>query len=77
KDFGGKAREEERLSVWQTFREAFWGLMAPVVILGGMRIGAFTPTEAAVMAVFYGLFIGFAVYRSLTLRDVYEMLVEA
>lgn len=77
KDFGGKSGEREALSVWRTFREAFWGLMAPVVILGGMRIGAFTPTEAAVMAVFYGLFIGFFVYRSLTLRDVYEMLVEA
>jgi tripartite ATP-independent transporter DctM subunit len=76
-DFGGKSRQEERLLVWQTFKEAFWGLMAPIVILGGMRIGAFTPTEAAVMAVFYGLFIGFVVYRSLTLRDVYEMLVEA
>lgn len=77
KDFGGKARQREALSVWRTFREAFWGLMAPVVILGGMRIGAFTPTEAAVMAVLYGLFVGFVVYRSLTLRDVYEMLVEA
>ena len=77
KDFGGKARAQERLSVWQTFKEALWGLLAPVVILGGMRIGAFTPTEAAVMAVFYGLFVGFVVYRSLTLRDLYEMLVEA
>jgi len=76
-DFGGKARREERLQVWQTFKEAIWGLMAPVVILGGMRIGAFTPTEAAVMAVFYGLFVGFVIYRTLTLRDVYEMLVEA
>ncbi len=76
-DFGGKSRQQERLELWRTFREAFWGLMAPVVILGGMRIGAFTPTEAAVMAVFYGLFIGFFIYRSLTLRDVYEMLVEA
>lgn len=77
KDFGGKARQREALSVWRTFREAIWGLMAPVVILGGMRIGAFTPTEAAVMAVLYGLFVGFVIYRSLTLRDVYEMLVEA
>jgi tripartite ATP-independent transporter DctM subunit len=42
-----------------------------------MRLGLFTPTEAAVVAVFYGLFIGFFVYRSLSLRDVYEMLVEA
>lgn len=78
KNFGGQMREtEDRLTVWGTFKEAIWGLMAPVVILGGMRIGAFTPTEAAVMAVFYGLFIGFFVYRTLTLRDVYEMLVEA
>lgn len=76
-DFGGKARAEERLQVWQTFKEAIWGLMAPVVILGGMRIGAFTPTEAAVMAVFYGLFVGVVVYRTLTWRDLYEMLVEA
>lgn len=77
KDFGGKARRDEALQVWRTFREAFWGLLAPVVILGGMRIGLFTPTEAAVMAVFYGLFIGAVIYRSLTLRDIYEMLVEA
>lgn len=78
RNFGGQMREtEDRLTVWGTFKEAIWGLMAPVVILGGMRIGAFTPTEAAVMAVFYGLFIGFFVYRTLTLRDVYEMLVEA
>ena len=77
KDFGGKSRTRSALGVWQTFKEAFWGLLAPVVILGGMRVGAFTPTEAAVMAVFYGLFIGFFVYRTLTFRDVYDMLVEA
>ena len=78
KDFGGKTRGTgDALTVWGTFKEAIWGLMAPVVILGGMRTGAFTPTEAAVMAVAYGLFIGFFVYRTLTMRDVYEMLVEA
>ena len=77
KDFGGHSRGEDRPGVWESFKEAFWGLMAPVIILGGMRIGAFTPTEAAVMAVFYGLFIGFFIHRTLTLRDVYEMLVEA
>ena len=45
-----------------------------MLILGGMRAGWFTPTEAAVVAVVYGLFVGFVVYRSLTLRDLYEML---
>jgi C4-dicarboxylate transporter, DctM subunit len=62
---------------WRSLREAIWGLLAPVLILGGMRAGWFTPTEAAVMAVAYGLFVGFVVYRTLTLRDLYEMLVEA
>lgn len=76
-NFGGQNPARHALSIWTTFKAAFWGLMAPVVILGGMRIGAFTPTEAAVMAVAYGLIIGFFVYRTLTLRDVYEMLVEA
>jgi len=76
-DFGGKAKDDDRPGVWQSFKEAFWGLMAPVVILGGMRIGAFTPTEAAVIAVFYGLAIGYFVYGTLKLRDLYEMLVEA
>jgi tripartite ATP-independent transporter DctM subunit len=77
KDFGGKNPERDQNSIWQSFKEAIWGLMAPVVILGGMRIGAFTPTEAAVMAVFYGLFVGFFIYRSMTMKDLYEMLVEA
>ncbi|MBS7791765.1 TRAP transporter large permease [Roseococcus sp. SDR] len=77
KDFGGKNPDRDENSLWHSFKEAIWGLMAPVVILGGMRIGAFTPTEAAVMAVFYGLFVGFFVYRSMTMRDLYEMLVEA
>ncbi|WP_439574225.1 TRAP transporter large permease [Phreatobacter sp.] len=78
RDFGGKTQQGDgALSVWSTFKEAIWGLMAPVIILGGMRAGLFTPTEAAVMAVAYGLFIGFVIYRTLTLRDVYEMLVEA
>lgn len=77
RNFGGRNPDRGELSVWRAFREAFWGLMAPVLILGGMRIGAFTPTEAAVMAVFYGLFVGFVIHRSLTLRDLYEVLVEA
>ena len=76
-NFGGQNPSRHALSIWTTFKAAFWGLMAPVVILGGMRTGAFTPTEAAVMAVAYGLIIGFFVYRTLTLRDLYEMLVEA
>jgi len=62
---------------WKSFREALWGLAAPFLILGGMRAGWFTPTEAAVVAVFYGLFIGYFVYRTMRLRDLYPILRDA
>jgi tripartite ATP-independent transporter DctM subunit len=52
-------------------------LLAPVLILGGMRSGMFTPTEAAVVAVFYGLFVGLVVYRTLNWDSIYEVLAEA
>ena len=51
--------------VLKTFKEAFWGLMAPVVILGGIYGGIFTPTEAAAVAIFYGLFVGVFIYRTI------------
>jgi C4-dicarboxylate transporter DctM subunit len=74
--FGAPMRGE-RPPFWQAFRGAIWGLLAPVIILGGLRTGAFTPTEAAVVAVFYGLFVGVFVYRTLDLRKIYAVLVEA
>jgi C4-dicarboxylate transporter, DctM subunit len=64
-------------SVWQSFKDASWGLLAPVIILGGLRSGMFTPTEAAVVAVFYGFFVGVFVYRTLKWRDIYRVLVES
>ncbi len=66
-----------RPPLWSSFREAVWGLAAPVLILGGMRAGWFTPTEAAVVAVFYGLFIGMAVYRTISIRDLFPILRES
>lgn len=54
--------------------DAGWALAAPVLILGGLRTGLFTPTEAAVVAVFYGLFVGTVVYRTLGPREIYETL---
>lgn len=75
--FGAGQSKEPRPKLWQSFKEAFWALLAPVLILGGMRTGWFTPTEAAVMAVFYGLLVGGVIYRTLSLRDIYELLVSA
>lgn len=63
--------------ILKALKEAFWGLVAPLVILGGIYGGMFTATEAAIIAVFYGLFLGFVVYRSLTLTAFYHTLVDA
>jgi tripartite ATP-independent transporter DctM subunit len=74
----GKAEADfERPPFWRSLREATWGLFAPVLILGGMRAGIFTPTEAAAMAVFYGLFVGMVIYRTITLRDLFTILRES
>ncbi len=75
--WGADAVEEERIPVWQSFKEAVWGLAAPAIILGGLRSGLFTPTEAAVVAAFYGFFVGIVIYRTLDLRTIYRVLVEA
>lgn len=62
---------------WQSLRAAAWGLAAPVIILGGMRSGLFTPTEAAVVAVFYGIFVGTVINRQLGWNDIWKVFVEA
>ncbi len=68
---------ESRPPFWQSLREAAWGLAAPVIILGGMRSGLFTPTEAAVVAVFYGIFVGTLINRQLGWNDIWKVFVEA
>lgn len=75
--FGVRDDAEPVPPFWTSFKEAIWGLAAPVIILGGMRSGWFTPTEAAVVAAFYGFAVGTLVYRSLTLRAIYEVLADA
>ena len=56
---------------------SFWALMMPVIIRGGLKGGIFTPTEAAVVAAVYALFVSLAVYRELTLPGLYRVLVES
>ncbi len=73
-------RGEPRTSwnaVWVAFLRSFWGLLAPVIILGGIYGGIATPTEAAVVAVFYGLFVGFFIYRTMCVKDLYKILVDS
>ncbi|TWH00109.1 C4-dicarboxylate transporter DctM subunit [Mesorhizobium sp. J18] len=63
--------------LWRSFLDSFWGLMTPVVILGGIYSGAFTPTEAAIVATVYALLVGGLIYRTLSLRGLYQSLVDA
>lgn len=76
-NMGQAERDLPRPPFWRSFYEAIWGLAAPVIILGGMRMGYFTPTEAAVVAVFYGLFVGMVIHRTIRFRDLFIILREA
>jgi tripartite ATP-independent transporter DctM subunit len=73
----GSEDNAERQNLLAVLKDASWGIAAPVIILGGLRTGAFTPTEAAVVAVFYGLFVGTVVYRTLDFRKLYRVLVDS
>lgn len=63
-------------AIWRTFRDGIWALLAPVILLGGMFSGHFTPTEAAAVAAAYSLFLGFVVYRTLEWKMLPGILVE-
>ncbi len=59
------------------FKDAFWGLMTPIIILGGIYGGIFTPTEAAAVAVVYGLVVGIFVYKEIKIKDLFKVLVDS
>jgi C4-dicarboxylate transporter, DctM subunit len=63
--------------VARRFFDSLWGLITPVIILGGIFSGYFTPSEAAAIAVDYTLFIAWVIYRALTFRRFYELVVGA
>ncbi len=56
---------------------AFWAMLMPLIIIGGMKTGVFTPTEAAVVAAFYALVVALFVHREMKLADIYGVLVRA
>jgi tripartite ATP-independent transporter DctM subunit len=61
--------------VWVALRRASWALMLPVIILVGLRMGVFTPTEAAVVAAVYALFVATVVYRELSIKQLVEVFI--
>ena len=62
---------------WASFKDAFWGLLMPVIILGGIYGGIFTPTEAAAVSVVYGLIVGLFIYKEVTVRDLWDIMVDS
>jgi tripartite ATP-independent transporter DctM subunit len=63
--------------IWQALRRAGWALMLPLIILVGLRMGVFTPTEAAVVAAVYAFFVAAVIYRELSFRQLVEVFVAA
>ena len=67
-----KASWEERMDA---LKSSIWGLLLPVIVVGGIYTGAFTPTEAAAVGTVYSLFITFCIYRTLSLKDIPNILL--
>lgn len=75
--YRGLERRGSAKEILIALKDSVWAILAPVIILGGIYTGIFTPTEAAVVAVFYSLFVAFVVYRSVSWRDLVFILVDA
>ena len=75
--FRGLERRGSPKEILIALKNSIWAILAPLIILGGIYAGVFTPTEAAVVAVFYSLFVAVVIYRTVTWRDMVAMLVDA
>jgi tripartite ATP-independent transporter DctM subunit len=64
------------VALWQTFKRAFLPLLTPIILVGGMTTGVFTPTEAAIAATAYAIFLGMAIYRTLSLKKLIKVSME-
>lgn len=69
-----KASPKEK---WKAFQDAFWGILMPIIILGGIYSGVFTPTESAAVAAVYGLLVGLFIYKTIKVKDLYRILVDS
>jgi TRAP-type transport system large permease protein len=75
KDKSELPKRKTTKEILQATKQASWALLLPVIIIGGLRGGVFTPTEAAVVAAFYALLVGLVVYRELKISDLTKVLV--
>lgn len=63
--------------IFKAVKDASFALLLPVIILGGLRGGIFTPTEAAVVAAFYAFLVGILIYQELKIKDLYQVLISS
>lgn len=70
-------KNEEKPKVWTSFKDSFWALLMPVIILGGIYGGFFTPTEAAAVSIFYALFVGLFIYKELKLSNIIRIIKDS
>ncbi|MFC7062162.1 TRAP transporter large permease [Halobacillus seohaensis] len=75
--YRGTDRKTSLSYIWETLWEAKWALVIPIIILGGIYGGIFTPTEAAVIAVVYGIIAGLFLYRELKIKDLPKLLADS
>ena len=77
KGFGAESKTKyDGHETWEAFKDAIWALLVPVIVLGGIYSGVFTPTEAGAVAAAYGLIAGFFIYRELTFKDLVKILID-
>ncbi len=77
KGYKGLAEPTSLLKIWKATWDAKWALLIPIIILGGIYGGYFTPTEAAVIAVVYGLFASMVLYRELKFKELPKVLIDS
>jgi C4-dicarboxylate transporter DctM subunit len=73
--YRGSEKRSSFIDLLKAIKDAFWALLMPVIILGGIYGGIFTPTEAAAVAVVYGFLVGFLIYRELKIKDLPKIFV--
>lgn len=74
---GAVVGELRSRGLFNVFKDSFWALLSPVIILGSIYSGAASPTEAAVISVFYAVIVSMLIYRTMSVKDLYEVFVES
>ncbi|MBS6672411.1 MAG: cell division protein SepF, partial [Actinomyces graevenitzii] len=72
-----RAMKERLHMIWKTFKDGFWALLSPVIILGGIYSGIFTPTEAACVSVVYSIFASVFIYKEMGKKELFQTFLAA